>query len=127
MHILIVHQGLRPAVNKHVHEQLTSHMIDMTKAFAALKAAQAAESETPKNLPSRRTRGGMEARPQEQASHEGYLADLATLCHEQRNEIDELRRLVNALSSSAQNLERRLEEARMRQERPMQELTLRLV
>ena len=99
-------------------------MIDMTKAFAVLTAAQAAESETPKNPP-RRTRGGMEARPQEQASHEEYLTDLATLCHEQRNEIDEMRRLLTALSSTVQHLERRLEEARVRQERPMQELTLR--
>ena len=124
MHIVIVHQGLRPAVDDHVHEQLTSHMIDMTKAFAALRATQAAESETPK-YPPRRTRGGTEARPQEQASHEDYLTDLATLCNEQRNEIDEMRRLVTALSSTVQHLERRLEEARVRQERPMQELTLR--
>ena len=122
MHIAIVHQGLRPAVDDHVHEQLTSHMIDMTKAFAALRATQAAEPETPK-YPPRRTRGGTEARPQEQASQEEFLNDMLTLC-QCYDMIDGMRRRATALSSTVQHLERRLEEARVREERPTQELTL---
>jgi len=122
--ISIFLQGLRAVVNKHVHEQLTSHMMDMSKAFAAVIAAKSSDTGTQRTAP-RRTRGGMEARPQEQTSHEGYLSELSTESQLQRNEIDELRRVNAGLSSTVQHLERRLEEARMRQERSIQELTLR--
>ena len=32
-------QGLRAAVNEHVHEQLTAHLVGMTRTFADFKAA----------------------------------------------------------------------------------------
>jgi len=51
-------EGSWAAVDKHVHEQLTSHMMDMKKPFVPVNAAQ--------------SRGGMESRHQEQASHQGY-------------------------------------------------------
>lgn len=121
--ISIFLQDLRAAVNKHVHEQLTSHLMDMSKAFAAV-IAKSSDTGTQRTAP-RRTRGGMEARPQEQTSHEGYLSELSTESQLQRNEIDEVRRVNAGLSSTVQHLERRQEEARMRQERSIQELTLR--
>ena len=97
----------------------------MTKAFAALKADPSGELEIAPRSPIRRTRGGAEAFPQEQASHDVFVNDLATLCQQQRAEIDEMRQHVNALNSSVQHLERRLEDTRMRVERPVQELTVR--
>ena len=117
-------QGLRAAVTKHVHEQLTSHMVDMSKAIADLLPAQGTETQTQRNPP-RRTRGGMEARPQEQAAQDVYMGELSAQTHQQRAEIDDLRHMTATLSNTVQHLERRLEEARMRQERPIQELTLR--
>ncbi|XP_068674252.1 TNF receptor-associated factor 6-like [Montipora foliosa] len=118
-------EGPRPAVNTHVTEQLNSHLIDMTKAFAALKADQSGELEIAPRNQIRRTRLGAEAFPQEQASHDVFVNDLATLCQQQRAEIDEMRQLVTALNSSVQHLERRLEDTRIRVERPVQELTVR--
>lgn len=64
-----------------------------------------------------------EAFPREQASREGYLHDLSI--RTQREELDLLRRGVAELSNIINRLERQLEETRMRQERPIQELTLR--
>ncbi|XP_068674158.1 TNF receptor-associated factor 6-like [Montipora foliosa] len=118
-------EGPRPAVNKHVAEQLNSHLIDMTKAFAVLKSVPSRDLEIIPRNQIRRTRGGAEVFPQEQASHDVFVNDLATLCERQREELDEMRRLVNALTSSVQHLERRLEDTRMRVERPVQELTVR--
>ena len=117
-------QGLRAVVNKHVGEQLTSHMMDMSKAIADLLPAQGTETQTQRNPP-RRTRGGMEARPQEQAAQDVYMGELSAQTHRQRAEIDDLRHMNATLSNTVQHLERRLEEVRMRQERPIQELTLR--
>lgn len=122
--VFIFWQGLRATVNKHVQEQLTSHTMDMVKEFAALKAAQSSETEPQRNAP-RRTRGGMESRPQEQASQEVYVSELSTQVNQQRNEIDEMKRIITGLNNTVHHQERRLEEVRMRQERPIQELTLR--
>ncbi|XP_068760697.1 TNF receptor-associated factor 6-like [Montipora capricornis] len=82
---------------------------------------QSSETETGPRNQIRRTRGGAEAFPQEQASHDEFVNYLATLCEQQREELDEMRRLVNALTSPVQHLERRLEDTRMR----VQELTVR--
>ena len=97
----------------------------MTKTLEVLKADQSGELELVPRNQIRRTRGGAEAFPQEQASHDVFVNDLATLCQQQRAEIDEMRQLVNALNISVQHLERRLEDTRMRVERPVQELTVR--
>ena len=72
-----------------------------------------------------RTRGGVGSFPREQASQEGYLHDLSSRTQTQREELDELRHKVAELSNIIHHLERQLEETRMRQERPIQELTLR--
>ena len=99
-------------------------MMDMSKAIADLLPAQGTETQTQRNPP-RRTRAGMEARPQEQAAQDDYMGELLAQTHRQRAEIDDLRRIVATLSNTVQHLERRLEEACMRQERPVQELTSR--
>ena len=36
----MLNQGLRAAVNEHVHEQLTAHLVVMTSTVADLKAAR---------------------------------------------------------------------------------------
>lgn len=72
-----------------------------------------------------RSGDGAEAFPREQASREGYLHDLSIRTQTRREELDELRRKVAELSNIVNHMERQLEEARMRQERPIQELTLR--
>lgn len=72
-----------------------------------------------------RSRGGAEPFPREQASQEGYLHDLSSRSQTQREERDELRSKVAELTNIIHHMERQLEETRMRQERPIQELTLR--
>ena len=71
------------------------------------------------------SRGGAEVFPREQASREGYLHDLSSRNQTQREELDELRSKVAELSNIIHHLERQLEETRMKQERPIQELTQR--
>ena len=99
-------------------------MMDMSKAIADLLPAQGTETQTQRNPP-RRTRGGMEARPQEQAAQDVCMGELLAQTHRQRAEIDDLRHMVATLSNKVQHLERQLEEARMRQERTIQEFTSR--
>ena len=109
-------------MNEHVKDKMLSHLMDLTKEFGALKfepGLQATKSR------SRRTRGGVEA--QEQASGGVLFNNLEALCHQQRTEIDGLRRLVNEMTGTVERLERRLNESRMRVETPLQELTIRLV
>lgn len=60
---------------------------------------------------------------QEQASQEVSLSELSTQTHNHQGEIDELRH--GNVDNNVHNLERRLEEFRMRQGRPIQELTMR--
>ena len=79
-------------MNEHVHEQLTFHLVDMTRTFAELKAAQS----------------GMEA----------------SLKGQTRREKQELKSLVDALSSKVENLEYRLQEICVRLERFLPEPTL---
>ena len=111
-------------MNKHIIEQLTGHLTDMSKKIVALSAPRETEPQTQQTAP-RRTRGDLGARPQEQAAREVYLSELSTQTHNHQGEIDELRHRVNNVDSNVHHLERRLEEIRMRQERPIQELTMR--
>ena len=96
----------------------------MSKAIVALSTSHETEPQTQRTAP-RRTRGGAEARPQEQAAQEVYLSELSTQTHNHQGEIDELRHRVTNTDNNVHHLERRLEEIRMRQERPIQELTMR--
>jgi len=116
-------EGTRPAVNEHVKDKMLSHLMDLTKEFGALKFEQPGLQATKSR--SRRTRGGVEA--QEQASEGVLFNNLEALCHQQRTEIDGLRRLVNEMTGTVERLERRLNESRMRVETPLQELSIRLV
>jgi len=113
-------------VNQHVTEQMTSHVMDMAKKIAQIiSESSGSRGEVHRGAPTGRTRGGMESFPQEQASQEGFFHDLSTRTQHQRNEIDEMRRSFNALNSTVPHMERQVEEARIRQERAVQELTLR--
>ena len=96
----------------------------MSKKLVALSTSIETERQTQRTAP-RRTRGDLGARPQEQAAQEVYLSELSTRTHSHQGEIDELRHRVNNVDNNVHNLERRLEEIRMRQERPIQELTMR--
>ncbi|KAL9955369.1 hypothetical protein ACROYT_G036679 [Oculina patagonica] len=119
-------EGKRSDVFKHVKEQMPNHMMDMAKKVAEVISEPSSEQAgAHRSAPQRRTRGGMLPHPQEQASQEGYLVELSTRTQHQRNEIDEMRRIITALSNTVHHLERQVEEARIRQERPVQELTLR--
>ena len=115
---------MRANVNEHIIEQLTGHLTDMSKKIVALSASRETEPRTQRTAP-RRTRDGLEARPQEQAAQEVFLSELSTQTHKHQGEIDELRHRVNNVDNNVHHLERRLEEIRMRQERPIQELTMR--
>lgn len=118
-------KGKRPKVVAHVAEQMATHAMEMAKKLGELLGAESGSDTMGGQRNTRRQRGGAEAFPREQASQEGYLHDLSTRTQTQREEIDELRRKVAELSSIIHHLERQLEETRMRQERPIQELTLR--
>ena len=96
----------------------------MSKTIVALSTSIERERQTRRTAP-RRTRGDLGARPQEQAAQEVYLRELSTQTNNHQGEIDELRRRVNNVDNNVHHLERRLEEIRMRQERPIQELTMR--
>ena len=115
---------MRANVNKHVIEQLTGHLTDISKAIVALSTSRETEPQTQRTAP-RRTRGGLEAHPQVQAAQELYLRELSTQTHNHQGEIDELRHRITNTDNNVHHLERRLEEIRMRQERPVQELTMR--
>ena len=115
---------MRASVNKHIVEQLTGHLTDMSKKIVSLSTSREAGPQTQRTAP-RRTRGDLGARPQEQAAQEVYLSELSTQTHNHQGEIDELRHRVNNVDNNVHHLERRLEEIRMRQERPIQELTMR--
>ena len=101
-------------------------MIDMTKAFTDLRAVVVTqlETQTQRSAP-RRARGGTEARPQEQAAQDEYFRELSTQTHHHQGKLDELRHTVTTLNNTVHHMKRRMEEMRMRQERPMQELTMR--
>jgi len=86
-------------------EQLTGHLIDMSKKIVALSTSREPEPQTQRTAP-RRTRDGLEARPQEQAAYN------------HQGERNEQRQIVH-------NRDGPLEEGRMRQERSIQELTMR--
>ena len=91
---------------------MISHLTDLAKEFGALKSH------------SRCTRGGVEA---QQAYQDVLLTYLATLRQQQQMEIDELRDLVNEMTSTVERLERRLNESCMSAETQLQELSIRLV
>ena len=113
-------------MNKHVQEKMASHVMDMAKKLGnILPESGDEEAQRHRGTGIRRARGGMESFPREQASQEGFLSELSTRTQHQRNEIDEMRRIITALSNTVNHLERQQEEARMRQERSIQELTLR--
>ncbi|XP_067043181.1 TNF receptor-associated factor 6-like [Acropora muricata] len=114
-------EGTRPAVAEHVEENKFSHLMDLTKAFGALKVERPG-LQAPKSG-SRRTRGGVEA--QEQANQEALVTNLARQCQEQQTEIDGLRGLINEMTGTVERLERRLNDSHMRMETPLQELTIR--
>ena len=93
-------------MNEHVKEKMLSHLTDLTEEFRALKIEQPG-LQAPKGR-SRLTMGGVEAQEQ--------------------TEIDGLRGLVNNMRGDVERLERRLNnESHLRVERPLQELTIRLV
>ena len=96
----------------------------MSKKIVSLSTSREAGPQTQRTAP-RRTRGDLGARPQEQAAQEVYLRELSTQTNNHQGEIDELRRTVNNVDNNVHHLERRLEEIGMRQERSIQELTLR--
>ena len=105
-------------------EQLTGHLTDMSKTIVALSTSIKRERQT-RRTALRRTRDDLGARPQEQAAQEVYLSELSTQTQNHQGAIDELRHRVNNVDNNVHHLERRLEEIRMRQERPIQELTMR--
>ena len=105
-------------------EQLTGHLTDMSKKIVSLCTSREAEPQTQRAAP-RRTRGDLGARPQEQAAQEVYLSELSTQTHNHQGAIDELRHRITNTDNNIHHVERRLEEIRMRQERPIQELTMR--
>ena len=105
-------------------EQLTGHLIDMSKTIVALSTSLETERQTRRTVP-RRTRGDLGARPQEQAAQEVYLSELSTQTQSHQGEIGELRHRITNTDNNVHHLERRLEEIRVRQERPIQELTMR--
>ena len=105
-------------------EQPTCHLTDMSKKSVSLSTSREAEPQTQRAVP-RRTRGDLGARPQEQAAQEVYLSELSTQTHSRQGEIDELIHRITNTANNLHHLERRLEEIRMRQERPIQELTMR--
>ena len=105
-------------------EQLTGHMTDMSKTIVALSTSIKRKRQTRRTAP-RRTGDDLGARPQEQAAQEVYLSELSTQTQNHQGAIDELRHRVNNVDNNVHHLERRLEEIRMRQERPIQELTMR--
>ena len=113
-------------VKKHVQEEWLNHVMDMAKKISAM-SPKSGDEEAPRHRDAaiRRARGGIESSPQEQASQEGFFNELSTRTQHQRNEIDEMRRIITVLSDTVHHLERQVEEARVRQERPVQELTLR--
>jgi len=86
--------------------------------------SEGTRAEVHRGAPTGRARGGMESFPQEQASQEVYN-ELSTRTQYQRDELDEVRRNLNSLKNTVNHLERQAEEARIRQERPVQELALR--
>ena len=86
-------------------EQLTGHLTDMSKKIVALSTSRETEPQTQQTAP-RRTRDGLEARPQEQTAYN------------HQGERNEQRQIVH-------NPDGRLQESRMRQERSIQELTMR--
>ena len=96
----------------------------MSKKLVALSTSIETERQTQRTAP-RRTRGDLGARPQEQAAQEVHLSELSTQTQNHQGQIDELRHRVNNIDNNVHHLERRLEEVRMRQERPIQELTMR--
>ena len=98
--------------------------MDMAKKIGQI-ISEGTRGEVHRSAPTRRARGGMESFPQEQASQEGFFNELSTRTQHQRNEIDEMRRTINILSNTVNHLERQQGEARIRQERPVQELALR--
>ena len=105
---------------------MASHVMDMAKKLGIiLPESGDEEAQRHRGAAIRRARGGIESSPREQASQEGVFNELSTRTQHQRNEIDELRRVINVLSNTVNHLERQVEEARIRQERPVQELTLR--
>lgn len=105
---------------------MASHVMDMAKKIGQIiSESGGSQAEVHRGGPTRRARGGMESFPQEQASQEGFLNELSTRTQHQRNEIDEMRRTITVLTNTVNHLERQVEEARIRQERPVQELTLR--
>ncbi|PFX14515.1 TNF receptor-associated factor 6-like [Stylophora pistillata] len=123
-----LYEGLRIAVIEHVTKELPNHAMEMAKKLGELVETGSGSHDMggQRNASgTQRPRGGAEAFPREQASQEGYLHDLSSRTQTQRDEIDELRRKVAEMSNLIHHLERQLEETRMRQERPIQELTLR--
>ena len=98
--------------------------MDMSKEIAALSTSIETERQTRRTAP-RRTRGDLGAHPQEQVAQEVCLSELSTQTQNHQGEIDELRHRITNTDNNVHHLERRLEEIRMRQERPIQELTMR--
>lgn len=101
-------------MNEHVTEKMLSHLTDLNEEFRALKIEQPG-LQAPKRR-SRLTMGGVET--QEQSSQEVLLTNFAKLYQEQQTEINGLRGLVNNMTGDLE---------RGRVERPLQELTIRLV
>ena len=96
---------------------MASHVMDMATKIAPVISEPSGDETRVYRAAPRRTRGGTESFPQEQASQEGYLNERSTRTQHQQDEIDELRRIVN-------NLEHREDEVRIRHGRQVQEHSL---
>ena len=112
-------------MNKHVHEQLPSHVMELAAKVKTLMPSGDVREE---QQPAMRRARGFESLPREQFSQEGFIgamSEVSTNYSNQQREVDELRRLVTSQSTFLDHLERRLEDSRLRHERQIQDLNLR--
>lgn len=102
-------------------------MMDMAKKLGNIfPEPGGTEAVEHRYAPARQTRDEMESVPQEKASEEVSLNELSTTpAQQQRNEIDELRRIITGLTNKVQRLEYQMQETRTKQEGPVQELKAR--
>lgn len=95
--------------------------MDMAKKFGESMATKFGSNNMVEQG-ARRSRGGAEAFPREEASQEVYL-HVSSRTQTQREELDDLRSKVAELTNIIQHMERQLEETRMRGETQIQQVT----
>ncbi|KAL9955416.1 hypothetical protein ACROYT_G036739 [Oculina patagonica] len=111
-----IFEGLRHLRDGHINENLPNHVVVIANSVNSLTSAFS-EMKVHKNEP----------QPQEQASQERYqkINLLSTRTERQRNEIDEMRHSITALTNAVHRLEQQIKESFARQERPLQEMSIR--